>query len=390
MLGYAALAGGHRAHSAFERAISLEPDNPLARLGLGLTRIRQGHLPEGRREIEIAAALSPENPIVRSYLGKAYFDERRETESGAQYETAQKLDPLDPTPWFYDAIRKQTINRPVEALQDFEKAIDLNDNRAVYRSGFLLDQDLAARSSSLGRLYRDLGFEQLAPVEGWKSLDADPSDYSGHRLLADTYSALPLHEVARVSELLQAQLLAPISLTPVPAHLAETDLFILERAGPNAAGFNEFNPLFNRNRLALEASGALGQESILGDEVTVSGVWNRLSFSAGQFHYDSDGLGRITSRRETRQRVCSSPTLASHVGARRGFDPIASQMETCSSTSIPPTSPRTAQLRRTHDAHGSASARLQQKFPDNRLCLLAKPGLRLLGDECRARWTQRS
>ena len=250
----------------------------------------EGHLEEGRREIEIAASLSPEDPIVRSYLGKAYFDERRETESGAQYDIAQRLDALDPTPWFYDAIRQQTINRPVEALQDFERAIDLNDNRAVYRSKFGLDLDLAARSASLGRLYRDLGFEQLAPVEGWKSLDADPGDFSGHRLLADTYAALPRHEVARVSELLQAQLLAPISITPVPPHLAETDLFILERAGPDEPGFNEFNAMFERNRVAAQFSGVAGNTSVLGDEATVSGVWNKVSFSVGQFHYDTDGF----------------------------------------------------------------------------------------------------
>ena len=66
-----------------------------------------------------------------------------------------------PTPWFYDAIRKQTANRPVEALQDLQKSIELNDNRAVYRSRLLLDEDLAARSASLGRIYSDLGFQQL-------------------------------------------------------------------------------------------------------------------------------------------------------------------------------------------------------------------------------------
>ena len=321
MLGYAALERVDitAATAAFERAISLEPDNPLARLGLGLTKIREGHLAEGRREIEIAAALSPEDPIVRSYLGKAYFDERRETESGAQYEIAQRLDPLDPTPWFYDAIRKQTINRPVEALQDFEKAIDLNDNRAVYRSGFLLDQDLAARSASLGRLYRDLGFEQLAPVEGWKSLDADPGDYSGHRLLADTYSALPRHEVARVSELLQAQLLAPISLTPVPPHLAETDLFILERAGPDEPGFNEFNAMFDRNRVAAQFSGVAGNKSVLGDEATVSGVWNKVSFSVGQFHYDTDGFRENNGQdRDIFNAFVQAQLSRTDVGAGRG------------------------------------------------------------------------
>ena len=43
-----------------------------------------------------------------------------------------------------------------------QKAIELNDNRAVYRSRQLLDSDLAARSASLARIYSDLGFQQLA------------------------------------------------------------------------------------------------------------------------------------------------------------------------------------------------------------------------------------
>jgi hypothetical protein len=49
----------------------------------------------------------------------------------------------------------------VEALQDLQKAIELNDNRAVYRSRLQLDADLAARSASLARVYTDLGFKNL-------------------------------------------------------------------------------------------------------------------------------------------------------------------------------------------------------------------------------------
>ena len=299
MLGFAALARVDitGALTAFEKAIALEAGNPLARLGLGLARIRKGELAEGRREIEIAVSLNPEDPITRSYLGKAYFDERREPQPGAQFERAHQIDPLDPTAYYYDAIRKQTLNRPVEALEDVERSIALNDNRAVYRSRFLLDQDLAARSASLGRIYRDLGFEQRALVEAWKSVEAEPGDYSGHRFLADTYSALPRHEVARVSELLQSQLLQPLSITPVPPRLAETDLFILENAGPDEPAFNEFNPLFSRNRLAVQLSGAFGNRSVLGDEATVSGIWNRLSFSVGQFHYDTDGF-RVNNQQD--------------------------------------------------------------------------------------------
>jgi tetratricopeptide (TPR) repeat protein len=228
--------------------------------------------------------------LIRSYLGKAYFDEKRTKLDGEQYRIAKELDPLDPTPWFYDAIRKQTVNRPVEALHDLQKAIELNDNRAVYRSSLLLDEDLAARSASLGRIYRDLGFQQRALVEGWKSVNTDPSNYSGHRFLADTYSTLPRHEIARVSELLQSQLLQPLNITPVQPRLAESDILILEGAGTADPAFNEFNPLFLRNRLALQASGVAGENDTRGAEVVQSGVWGKASYSLGGFRYKTDGF----------------------------------------------------------------------------------------------------
>jgi Flp pilus assembly protein TadD len=183
VLGFAYLAQikTQAARQAFEKAIVLDSADPLARLGLGLAKIRDGQLAEGRAEIEIAACLDSGSALIRSYLGKAYFEEKRNDPASVQLGAAKKLDPADPTPWFYDAIRKQSINRPVEALYDLQHSMALNDNRAVYRSRLLLDEDLAARSASIGRIYRDLGFEQLALVEGWKSVNIDPSNYSAHR-----------------------------------------------------------------------------------------------------------------------------------------------------------------------------------------------------------------
>ena len=46
--------------------------------------------------------------------------EARRVERRADRVSAKQLDPRDPTPYFYDAIRKQTINRPVEALHDLQ------------------------------------------------------------------------------------------------------------------------------------------------------------------------------------------------------------------------------------------------------------------------------
>jgi tetratricopeptide (TPR) repeat protein len=292
VLGFAYLAQIkiRQAEEAFEQAIELNQAAPLPRLGLGLATIRRGELDKGRRQIELAASLDPSNSLIRSYLGKAYFDEKRDGIAATELSLAKQLDPHDPTPWFYDAIRKHTENRPIEALQDMQKSIELNNNRAVYRSKLLLDQDLAARSASLARIYTDLDFDQLALVEGWKSVSTDPGNFSAHRLLADSYATLPRHQIARVSELLQSQLLQPINLTPLQPELAEADLLLYEGLGPSDPSLLEFNPLFTRNRLALQGSGVIGGNDTFGNNLIQSGVHNNWSYSIGQYHYETDGF----------------------------------------------------------------------------------------------------
>ncbi|MGE5257407.1 MAG: tetratricopeptide repeat protein, partial [Hyphomicrobiales bacterium] len=291
VLGFAYLAqvDTQRAREAFEKAIAFDQADPLPRLGLGLAIIRDGHLDEGGEQIGIAASLDSNNSIIRSYLGKTYYEEKRIGLDQREYATAKELDPKDPTPYFYDAIAKQTTNRPVEALQDYQKAIELNDNRAVYRSQLYLDSDLAARSAALARIYSDLGFQQRALAEGYNSVNSDPTNFSAHRFLADSYSVLPRHQIARVSELLQSQLLQPINITPIQPGLAESNLFLISAQGPGNISFNEFNPIFTRNRIALQGSGLLGENDTKSGEGIVSGIYKKLSFSAGLTYYDTDG-----------------------------------------------------------------------------------------------------
>jgi tetratricopeptide (TPR) repeat protein len=312
VLGFAYLeqVNTKEAKEAFDKAIALDQADYLPRLGLGLAKIRDGDLKEGGQEIEIAASLDPNNSLVRSYLGKLYYEEKRGNLDEREYAVAKELDPKDPTPWFYDAIAKQTTNRPVEALHDIQKAIELNDNRAVYRSKLLLDSDLAARSAALARIYGDLGFQQLALVEGWKSVNTDPSNYSAHRFLADSYSALPRHEVARVSELLQSQLLQPTNITPIQPRLAESDQYLISSEGPGGLSFSEFNPLFNYNRAALQASGMAGENRTYSGEAIVSGIYKNLSFSAGYTGFETDGFRINDDQRDNLANVFAQYELS--------------------------------------------------------------------------------
>jgi len=291
-LGFAALAGfqNDAAKAAFTRAIELDSADPLPHLGLGLAKISAGDLAAGRGEIELAVGLDSNSALLRSYLGKAYFEEKRTPLDARQYSIAKGLDPLDPTPYLYDGILKQTENDPVSALRDVEKSVELNGNRAVYRSRLLLDSDEAARSVSLARIHDDLGFQQLALVEGYNSVNTDPTNSSAHRYLADSYSALPRHEVARVSELLQSQLLNPLILEPIQPRSAESNLFLISAGGPATASYNEFNSLFKRNQVNAIVSGMGGEQQTGSGEAVVGGTSRNWSYSLGVSRFQTNGF----------------------------------------------------------------------------------------------------
>ncbi|OAI02503.1 hypothetical protein A1342_01650 [Methylomonas methanica] len=274
----------------FEAAVQLDSTAPLPRLGLGLTKIRSGDLEAGRRDLEIAAILNPNDSLLRSYLGKAYYEEKRPALAGDQFDLAKQHDPKDPTPYFYDALRKQSLNRPVEALRDMQQSIELNENRGVYRSKLLLDEDAAARTANLARIYNDLGFGRVALKEAWKSLGQDATNPSAHRFLSDSYVGQPRYRVARASELLQAQLLQPINITPVQPQLTGENIGILNSTGPGSLSVNEYDSLYTANGAHMVLNGAYGSRNTLTDNAIVSGVYDKLSMSFGQFHYQTDGF----------------------------------------------------------------------------------------------------
>jgi hypothetical protein len=175
-------------------------------------------------------------------------------------------------------------------MEQFQQSIELNDNRAVYRSRFLLDEDAAARRVNLAAVYRDLGFDQLALSEGFVSLDTDPGSSAAHRFRADAYLGDPRADVARLSEVLQAQLRQPLNLYPLQPRLSDDRNFFLRSVGPSVSSINEFNALFNRNGLALNAEVLGGTESTFGDQIMVSGIYDRAAFALAQFHFQTDGF----------------------------------------------------------------------------------------------------
>jgi tetratricopeptide (TPR) repeat protein len=282
------------ARKSYEMAIERDSFNPLPRLGLGLALIRTGKLVKGREQLEIAVALDPTQSLLRSYAGKAYYEEnstRRDKLAASQFGLAKELDDQDPTPYFYDAILRESLNRPSEALQQLQASVERNGNRAVYRSRLLLDDDAASRSAGVAAVYHNLGFEKLAIVESSKALVDNPNNFSAHRQLALSYADLPRHDIARVSEALQSQIRQPLSLETVGPLLSSDNLVIDRHIGPARPGTNEFNALFNRNDVRVQVDGVVGGLDTFGDQFVASALTDKLSLSLSQLHYETDGFG---------------------------------------------------------------------------------------------------
>jgi len=279
-----------KAKNAFEKAILLDQAAPLPHLGLGLAIVRDGKLEKGRIEIEAATSLDPRSSLLRSYVGKAYYEEKRNELATEQFAMAKQLDSNDPTPFYYNAILKQTENDPVGAMDDFTQSIELNDNRAVYRSSLQLDKDEAARNVNLAHTYQSLGFEQVAITEASKSLSNNPSNYAAHRFLADTYATKQRHEIARVSELFQSTLLQPIGHNPVNPKASETNLNTQSSSGLDTAGINEYAPLFVRNGIRIYENIGFGTNKTFANDFILSGLHNSFAYSFGLYNYETDGF----------------------------------------------------------------------------------------------------
>jgi tetratricopeptide (TPR) repeat protein len=278
-----------QAEAYFEKAIDIDPEAPLPRLGLGLAYIRQGQIAAGTWEIERAVAHDPKRAALRNWLGRGYFEEHLSKKASEEFELAQSDDPEDPTSYLFSALERYSANQPIEALRELQEAEKYPEARNVLRSQAGLYEDIATVGTALGRIYDTLEFDQLAISEGTKAVETAPANPGAHRFLMDAYTNRPGYEIARTSELLVSQLLSPPSKTPVQPNLAETNLALLDTTGPSRVTFAEFAPLFDSDGLRFDASGMVGTQETVSGEASLTGLYRAASLSVGQFYYEDDG-----------------------------------------------------------------------------------------------------
>lgn len=232
----------------FDAAIALDGALGHAWLGRGLAEARLGHHEAARRDLQTAAGLEPQRALFRSYLGKAWGELGQDALAGKDLALAQRLDPADPTAWLYSALHRHQVREFNDAVRDLERSVDLNDNRSVFRSRLLLDQDRAVRRADLAALYQAVDLDEVAERTAARAIEADYATFSGHLFLARSLQDLedPARfdlrlETARQSELLVANLLAPAGGANLSQLLSQQDRLEYFDAPPlGVSSFTEY------------------------------------------------------------------------------------------------------------------------------------------------------
>ncbi len=266
--------------SAFEQAIAADPALGQAWLGRGLCRIRQGEAKAGRKDLQVAATLEPNRAVFRSYLGKAFSQAGDTRRARRELLLARKLDARDPTAWLYSALLEQQENRVNEAVRDLEESKALNNNRQVYRSRLLLDQDQAVRGANLATLYEDAGMTDVSAREAARAVDSDYANYSAHLFLANSYNALRdprqinlRYETPWLSEYLTANLLAPVQAGTLSPFVTQQD----------------YGKLFERNRFGLYSETEYLSRGDWIQSAAQYGIQDNFSYSAEVYYRSENG-----------------------------------------------------------------------------------------------------
>lgn len=288
---------------SFDAAITVDGALANAWLGRGLCKIHLGDIVGGRQDLQVAATLEPNRSDLRSYLGKAWdvnWDTKR---AEKELRMAKKLDPNDPTPWLYSALIDDQNNRVNEGISDLEKSKDLNDNRSVFRSKLLLDEDQAVRSANLARIYQDAGMTEVAAREAAQAVDYDYGNYSAHLFLADSYDYLRdpkginlRYETPWLSQLLVANLLAPASAGALSQNVSQQEYSRLF-AG-DYLGFYSDTEYFSSGEWVQNASqyGTVGNTSYSLDSFYHTDPGQRPNNDLSEFDFSAKFKQQITDK----------------------------------------------------------------------------------------------
>ncbi len=265
----------------FDDAIAVDGALGNAWLGRGLVRIHQGDADGGLKDLQLAATLEPNRSLLRSYLGKAFANKHDDGRAEKELNLAQKLDPNDPTSWLYLALLEQQENKINDAIGDLQNSQARNDNRSLFRSKLLLDQDRAVGSVNLASIYRDAGMSDVSVREAASAVNDDYANASAHLFLSDAYNDLRdptqfnlRYETVWFNELLLANLLSPVGGGRLSQEVSQ----------------QEYSKLFQQDGLDLASSTDVRSDGMYHEQASQFGTFGNTAYALDLDYHHNDGI----------------------------------------------------------------------------------------------------
>ena len=152
-----------RGEAAFRKAIEINPNYADARLSYTGFLAQMGRTDEARVQIERALELDPYNPLIRSFNGYRLFYEHRYAESIEEYQAAIRIEPDNPA-HVYNLASAYHMNGDYDQVlvlvrkfapgdQELDEALDRGYAEGGYRAAMLRYADtLATRPEAAERL----------------------------------------------------------------------------------------------------------------------------------------------------------------------------------------------------------------------------------------------
>ena len=272
--GFIALAMGQRnqAQQYFSKALKLDGSFAPAYLGQALAAMEINDTEIALKSIATAVTIEPLNASYLNYYAKIAYETGRFERSIEMLQRAAELDSNDPTPFYLQAIIARDKNQDGKAVSLLKQASKLNDNRAVYRSRYLLDADLAVKNVDLSLSFQRFDFSAWAERRAIQALQLDRQNFSAHLMYANTLNNVPGRDSSFAAETLLARLLQP----------ANANFF-------NIASDRSF--LFDQPRLAAILGYTVGSFDNIDREVTLFGgsTVNNFAFQLNVLDAQSDG-----------------------------------------------------------------------------------------------------
>ncbi len=114
-----------KARAEFRKSLDLDFTFSRAYLGEGIVLLKEGKPDEALRELSIASLFEPNLSEIHNFLAIAYYQKFDTNAALNELKRAEECDPLDSTPHQLASAIYNNLYRPVEAIEEARKVMDL-------------------------------------------------------------------------------------------------------------------------------------------------------------------------------------------------------------------------------------------------------------------------